>query len=192
VTITSLALSILLLLMPGLTWSVGDKPAFTCRARPGELPRPDIKPDYRRGGSLLPVFTPSVNGVTDDYAPTPRIIAASGSPWKSRRLEDRRYETLPVPRAAACHAADFPGSVCLRLAALSRVAAKGVGGPPVLQTTHPLTGFTGIPDYALLLPIKSGQDLLSRRHSRGHIRRVSVGIGNAQGRGTRWNSSGAA
>ncbi|HXG67436.1 MAG TPA: PmoA family protein [Blastocatellia bacterium] len=35
----------------------------------GELPRADIKPIFRRGGYLHPVYTPSGRVVTDDYPP---------------------------------------------------------------------------------------------------------------------------
>jgi Methane oxygenase PmoA len=40
---------------------------LTYQAEPGELPRPDIKPIFRRGGYIHPVFTPEGRAITDDY-----------------------------------------------------------------------------------------------------------------------------
>jgi hypothetical protein len=42
---------------------------LTFQGGPGELPRPDIKPIFQRGGYIHPVFTPSGRTVTDDYPP---------------------------------------------------------------------------------------------------------------------------
>lgn len=42
-------------------------PLFAYQTVPGDLPRPDIKPAFRRGGYLHPIFTPSGRLVTDDF-----------------------------------------------------------------------------------------------------------------------------
>lgn len=39
------------------------------QAEPGTLPRPDIKPLYRRGGYLFPILTPEGKAVVDDFPP---------------------------------------------------------------------------------------------------------------------------
>ena len=52
-----------------LTISASGRNVLTYQAEPGELPRPDIKPIFRRGGYIHPVFTPSGRVVTDDFPP---------------------------------------------------------------------------------------------------------------------------
>lgn len=47
----------------------GDREIVRYQAEPGPLPRPDIRPEYQRGGYLFPVLTPSGNAVADDYPP---------------------------------------------------------------------------------------------------------------------------
>ena len=42
---------------------------FSYQAEPGALPREDIKPEFRRGGYLHPIRTPSGKVVTDDFPP---------------------------------------------------------------------------------------------------------------------------
>jgi hypothetical protein len=46
---------------------VSGRPVLTYQAEPGELPRPDIKPIFRRGGYIHPVHTPEGRAITDDY-----------------------------------------------------------------------------------------------------------------------------
>lgn len=46
----------------------GERPILEYQAEPGELPRPDIKDVYRRGGYIHPVTTPDGMVVTDDFA----------------------------------------------------------------------------------------------------------------------------
>jgi len=55
----------------GLAEGVSSKarPLVTYQAEPGAFPRPDIKPVFRRGGYLHPIYTPSGRLVTDDFPP---------------------------------------------------------------------------------------------------------------------------
>lgn len=58
-------------------------------AGPGKLPRKDIGQEYRRGGYLHPVLTPSGRGVTDDY-PTNHIHHHGlWFSWTKTRFEGR-------------------------------------------------------------------------------------------------------
>ncbi len=47
--------------------TASGRPVLTYQAEPGEFPRPDIKPIFKRGGYLHPVFTPEGRAITDDY-----------------------------------------------------------------------------------------------------------------------------
>lgn len=44
-----------------------SRPVLTYQAQADELPSPEIKPIFRRGGYIHPVYTPSGRIVTDDY-----------------------------------------------------------------------------------------------------------------------------
>ncbi len=52
-----------------LTISASGRKVLTFQGGPGELPSADIKPIFRQGGYIHPVFTPSGRVVTDDYPP---------------------------------------------------------------------------------------------------------------------------
>jgi hypothetical protein len=52
-----------------LTISAPGRKALTFQGGPGELPSAGIKPIFRQGGYIHPVFTPSGRVVTDDYPP---------------------------------------------------------------------------------------------------------------------------
>ena len=52
-----------------VTITASGRNVLTYQAEPGELPRSDIKPIFRRGGYIHPVFTPSGRAVTDDFPP---------------------------------------------------------------------------------------------------------------------------
>jgi len=52
-----------------VVFRAGDREMFRYQAEPGPLPRPDIKPEYHRGGYLYPMMTPSGAQVADDYPP---------------------------------------------------------------------------------------------------------------------------
>jgi hypothetical protein len=47
--------------------TASGRPVLTYQAEPGDVPRPDIKPIFRRGGYIHPVFTPEGRAITDDY-----------------------------------------------------------------------------------------------------------------------------
>jgi hypothetical protein len=46
-----------------------SQPLMSYQADPGEFPRADIKPSFKRGGYLHPIRTPSGRLVTDDFPP---------------------------------------------------------------------------------------------------------------------------
>ena len=52
-----------------LTITASGRKALTFQGGPGELPSANIKPVFRQGGYIHPVFTPSGRIVTDDYPP---------------------------------------------------------------------------------------------------------------------------
>ena len=52
-----------------LTITASGRKALTFQGGPGELPSASIKPVFRQGGYIHPVFTPSGRIVTDDYPP---------------------------------------------------------------------------------------------------------------------------
>ena len=52
-----------------LTISASGRKVLTFQGGTGQLPSPDIKPVFRQGGYIHPVFTPSGRVVTDDYPP---------------------------------------------------------------------------------------------------------------------------
>lgn len=52
-----------------LTISAAGRKVLTFQGGPGELPDPDIKPVFRQGGYIHPVFAPSGRTITDDYPP---------------------------------------------------------------------------------------------------------------------------
>jgi hypothetical protein len=47
--------------------TASGKPVLTYQAQPGEFPRPDIKPIFKRGGYIHPVYTPEGRAITDDF-----------------------------------------------------------------------------------------------------------------------------
>lgn len=72
-----------------ITLGNGERPVLTFIAGPGRFPRPNIRPEYLRGGYLHPLRTPSGRIVTDDY-PTNHVhhhgVWAS---WTRTRFEGR-------------------------------------------------------------------------------------------------------
>jgi hypothetical protein len=52
-----------------LTIIASGRKILTFQGGPGELPSADIKPIFRQGGYIHPVFTPSGRAITDDYPP---------------------------------------------------------------------------------------------------------------------------
>ena len=70
--------------------SVGGKPVCYYQMEKGELPRPEIKPVYRRGAYIHPVFSPSGKIVTDDF-PTNHIHHHGiWFPWTKTEFEGRQ------------------------------------------------------------------------------------------------------
>ena len=49
--------------------SAAGKPVMEYQAEPGEFPRPDIKPIFRRGGYIHPIYSLSGKAITDDFPP---------------------------------------------------------------------------------------------------------------------------
>lgn len=52
-----------------VVFDAGLRRLMAYQAEPGEFPRPDIKPQFRRGGYLHPIATPKGRVVTDDFPP---------------------------------------------------------------------------------------------------------------------------
>lgn len=52
-----------------LVFGAGGRRLMAYQAEPGEFPRADIKPQFRRGGYLHPITTPAGRLVTDDFPP---------------------------------------------------------------------------------------------------------------------------
>lgn len=69
--------------------SIREKPVFTYQGEPMPLPRPDIKPVYRRGGYLHPIYSPGGRMVTDDYPPNHVHHHGVWFPWTKTIFEER-------------------------------------------------------------------------------------------------------
>jgi hypothetical protein len=52
-----------------IVFRTAEREIFRYQGEPAPLPRPDIRPEFRRGGYLFPLFTPSGAQVADDYPP---------------------------------------------------------------------------------------------------------------------------
>jgi hypothetical protein len=68
----------------------GNSPILHYQAEPGAFPRPDIKPVFRRGGYLHPVFSPSGKIVTDDFPPNHVHHHGIWFPWTKTEFEGRQ------------------------------------------------------------------------------------------------------
>lgn len=71
-----------------ITWR--GKRVLRYNTEPTELPRPDIKPIYRRGGYLHPIFTPGGRVVTDDYPPNHVHHHGVWFAWTNTEFERRK------------------------------------------------------------------------------------------------------
>jgi hypothetical protein len=71
------------------TLKVAGRRVFTYQGQPGELPGADIKPIFRRGGYLHPVYTPSGRLVTDDFPPDHRHHHGIWFAWTKTEFEGR-------------------------------------------------------------------------------------------------------
>ena len=78
----------------GVRVEVRDRPVFTYRTTPTELPggRPDLSPVFRRGGYIHPVLTPSGRVVTDDYPVNHRHHHGIWFAWTRVDFEGRRTD----------------------------------------------------------------------------------------------------
>lgn len=68
---------------------VAGKPAFAYQMDKEALPRPDIKPEYKRAGYLHPIQTPSGTIVSDDYPVQHVHHHGIWSPWTTTTFQGR-------------------------------------------------------------------------------------------------------
>ncbi|HXG47812.1 MAG TPA: PmoA family protein [Methylomirabilota bacterium] len=68
---------------------VDGRPALQYQAEMSELPRVNLKPIFRRGGYLHPVYSPSGLVVTDDYPPNHQHHHGIWFPWTKTEFEGR-------------------------------------------------------------------------------------------------------
>jgi hypothetical protein len=68
---------------------VGDKTVLEYQAEPGDLPRPDIKPIFKRGGYIYPIFSPSGKLVVDDFPPNHVHHHGIWTAWTKTEFEGR-------------------------------------------------------------------------------------------------------
>lgn len=69
--------------------TVGGKPAVDYQMDKDSLPRPDIKPEYKRGGYLHPIHTASGTIVSDDYPIQHVHHHGIWSPWTKTSFQGR-------------------------------------------------------------------------------------------------------
>lgn len=72
-----------------LRMTVGGAPIFEYRLDREELPRADIKPEFKRAGYLHPVFSPAGKIVTDDYPSNHVHHHGIWTPWVKTKFQDR-------------------------------------------------------------------------------------------------------
>jgi len=70
--------------------AIGGKPLLSYQAEKNNLPRADIKPAYKRGGYIHPLFSPSGKLVTDDYPPNHVHHHGIWFPWTKTEFEGRQ------------------------------------------------------------------------------------------------------
>lgn len=68
---------------------VGDKTIFTYQGNETEFPRPDIKPVYKRGGYIHPLYSPSGKLITDDFPRNHTHHHGIWFPWTKTTFEGR-------------------------------------------------------------------------------------------------------
>jgi hypothetical protein len=73
-----------------LQLSVDGRPVLGYRLDREKLPRPDIKPEFKRAGYLHPVSTPSGTVVSDDYPPQHVHHHGIWSPWTKTEFQGRK------------------------------------------------------------------------------------------------------
>jgi hypothetical protein len=74
----------------GIRFTVAGTPVISYRKQTNELPAPDIKPIFRRGGYIHPVHTPSGEVVTDDYPRDHLHHHGVWFAWTKTEFEGRR------------------------------------------------------------------------------------------------------
>ena len=72
-----------------ITLSAGGKKIFVYQGTESDLPRPDIKPQFKRGGYIHPVFSPSGKQITDDYPANHIHHHGIWFPWTKTSFEGR-------------------------------------------------------------------------------------------------------
>jgi hypothetical protein len=72
-----------------VTLRVGNRDLLVYQGAETELPRPDIKPIFKRGGYIHPVFSPSGKAITDDYPPNHIHHHGIWAPWTKTVFEGR-------------------------------------------------------------------------------------------------------
>ena len=70
--------------------SVAGQPVLDYQAQLSELPRPDIKPIFKRSGYLHPILTPGGKCITDDYPPNHLHHHGIWFPWTKTEFEGRQ------------------------------------------------------------------------------------------------------
>lgn len=70
--------------------TVGGKLAFAYQMDKDALPRPDIKPEYKRAGYLHPIATPSGTVVSDDYPVQHVHHHGIWTPWTKTSFQGRK------------------------------------------------------------------------------------------------------
>ena len=73
-----------------LTITAAGRKMLTFQGGPGELPSADIKPIFRQGGYIHPVFTPSGRVITDDYPPDHFHHHGIWFAWTKTEFEGRK------------------------------------------------------------------------------------------------------
>lgn len=72
-----------------ITLSTEGKPILVYQGKETDLPRPDIKPVYKRGGYIHPVYSPSGKLVTDDFPRNHLHHHGIWAPWTKTVFEGR-------------------------------------------------------------------------------------------------------
>ena len=72
-----------------VAFNFNDRPLLVYQGKETQLPRPEIKPLFKRGGYLHPVYSPSGRVVTDDYPPNHIHHHGIWMPWTKTEFEGR-------------------------------------------------------------------------------------------------------